>query len=99
VSLRDGIWISKDLKGATHYFKLSSDQGNADGQFWHGVCLHGTGIPKDLKGAWNYFKLSADQRNADGHFPYGQYLLDGKGISIDLSGACFFSTLCLSRKC
>jgi TPR repeat protein len=51
VCLREGIGISKDLKGAAHLFKLSADQGNADGQWLYGVCLHdGKEISKDLKG-------------------------------------------------
>jgi TPR repeat protein len=37
--LRDGTGISKDLKGAAHYFKLSSDQGNVEGQCQWGMCL------------------------------------------------------------
>jgi TPR repeat protein len=57
--------FQKDLKGAAHYFKLSVDQGNADGEYCYGLCLqYGTGISKDLKRAAHYFKRSADQENA-----------------------------------
>jgi TPR repeat protein len=52
LSLLSSTGISKDLKGATQYFKLSADQGNAVGQWRYGGCLlFGTGISKDLKGA------------------------------------------------
>jgi TPR repeat protein len=55
--LRDGTGISKDLRGAAHYFKLSADQGNADSQWRYGLCRRdGNGISKDLKGAAHYFK-------------------------------------------
>jgi TPR repeat protein len=37
--LHDGIGISKDLKGAAQYFKLSADQGNAKGECQWGICL------------------------------------------------------------
>jgi hypothetical protein len=44
--LWDGIEVSKDLKGAAHYFKLSADQGNAEGQYLRGMCLaDGVALP------------------------------------------------------
>jgi TPR repeat protein/serine/threonine protein kinase len=88
VCLRDGIGISKDLKGAAHHFKLSADQGNAYGQLCYGVCLRdGIGISKDLKGAVHYLKLSADQGNADGQCQWGISLLTGKVVQRDLATA------------
>jgi TPR repeat protein len=42
---RDGKGISKELSGAVHYFKLSADQRNAEGQNGYGCCLRdGKGI-------------------------------------------------------
>jgi TPR repeat protein len=69
--LEHGQCIEKDLKLASYYFKLSADQGNADGQCNYGCCLeHGRCIEKDLKLAAYYFKLSADQGNAGGQSNY-----------------------------
>jgi hypothetical protein len=86
--LRDGIGISKDLRGAADYSKQSADQGNSDGQGAYGVCLRvGIGVSQDLRGAVHYFKLSADQGNAGGQCCYGACLRDGIGILKDLRGA------------
>jgi TPR repeat protein len=61
-----------DLREATHFLKLSADQGNAEGQWRYGVCLQkGDGISKDLRGAAHYYQLSADQGNAFGQLRYG----------------------------
>jgi hypothetical protein len=37
--LGDGIGIPVNFEGAAHYFKLSADQGNADGKWRDGVYL------------------------------------------------------------
>jgi TPR repeat protein len=92
--LQDGQGIPIDLEGAAHYFKLSADQGNANGQWRYGECLRdGKGIPIDLEGAAHYFKLSADQGNAAGQWLYGVCLQDGQGIPIDLEGAAHYFKL------
>jgi TPR repeat protein len=39
-----------DLNGAAHYFKLSADQGDTAGQYWHGQCmLDGDGVSTELQ--------------------------------------------------
>jgi TPR repeat protein len=50
---------------AADYFRLSADQGNAEGQFAYGKSLsNGDGVVMDKSLAAHYFKLSADQGNA-----------------------------------
>jgi TPR repeat protein len=67
---------------------LSTDQGDASGQFAYGACLeHGRGISLDLVEAGRYYKLSADQGDASGQYAYGLCLELGIGIGIDVSKA------------
>jgi TPR repeat protein len=50
-----------NLSEAAHYFKLSADQENADGQFYYGRCReHGRGVAVNLSAAVRYYKQSAD---------------------------------------
>jgi TPR repeat protein len=64
---------------AVHYFKLSPDEGSADGQWQYGECLRdGKDISKDLISTAQYFKLSADQGSAYGQCCYGRYLEMGQ---------------------
>jgi hypothetical protein len=87
---RDNFSGSNDWNGRISQQELESlrfqaDQGNADGQWRHSVCLRdGIGISKEVKSATHYLKLSADQGNADGQWLYGECLRDGTGISQDL---------------
>jgi TPR repeat protein len=47
-----------DLREAAAHFKLSADEGNADGQFHYGNCLlYGQGVPTNYSEAAHYFKL------------------------------------------
>jgi TPR repeat protein len=65
------------LISGARYFKLSADQGNADGQCCYGRSLRdGTGISKDLISAAHYFELSADQGSVDDQCSYGRHLRD-----------------------
>jgi hypothetical protein len=69
IALRDGLGVSKDAVKAAKYFKLSADQGNADGQCLYGIALRdGIGVARNPAEAAKYFKLSADQGNANGLF-------------------------------
>jgi TPR repeat protein len=77
-----------DLPEAVKYYRLSADQGNADGQWRYGFCLEsGKGVGIDLAEAVEYYRLSADQGNADGQWHYGFCLESGKGVEIDLAEA------------
>jgi TPR repeat protein len=64
---------------AIRYFKLSADQGNADGQSSYGLCLvSGIGVPMDKSLGAHYLRLSADQGHPDDQVIYGMYL-NGEG--------------------
>jgi TPR repeat protein len=66
------------LRSAAHYFELSANQRNVDGQCDYGICHQdGEGIWIDLRSAAHYFKLSADQENAAGQGGYGICLQNG----------------------
>jgi TPR repeat protein len=66
ICLFHGRGVPIELPKATHYFKLSADQGNDAAQVRYGQCLfHGRGVPVDLQTAANYFKLAADQGTDD----------------------------------
>jgi TPR repeat protein len=55
ICLQNGEGVSKDLKGAAHYFKVAADQGIAAAQFNYEICLHqGEGVSKKLKAAAYY---------------------------------------------
>jgi TPR repeat protein len=87
------------MRSAAHYFKLSADQGDADGQFCYGICLrYGKGVSSDMRTAAHYFQLSADQGNAVGQVRYGECLLFGKGVSIDMINAAHYFNRC-SKDC
>jgi TPR repeat protein len=76
------------LRSAAHYFKLSADQGDPDGQCFYGLCLRdGKGISPDLRAAAHYLKLSADQQNHFGQYYWAMCLLTGSGLQCDLSSA------------
>jgi hypothetical protein len=88
----DGISINKSL--ATHYFKLSVDQGQAEAQFGYGIILsHGNGISVNKFLAVHYFKLSADQGQAVAQFNFGVMLFHGDGISVNKSLAAHYFKL------
>jgi hypothetical protein len=73
------------LISKAHYFKLSADEGSADGQRRSGRDLRdATDLSKDLISIAHYFKLSADQGNAFGQRRSSRYLRDGIDISTDL---------------
>jgi TPR repeat protein len=53
-----------------------------------GICLHnGKCVSIDLRSAGHYFKLSADQRTVNAHYHSAMRLLQGLGLSRDLSRA------------
>jgi TPR repeat protein len=53
-----GYGVDKDFVRAAEYYRLSAEQGNADGQFNFGVCLeNGSGVDKDLIRAAEYYRL------------------------------------------
>jgi TPR repeat protein len=79
-------------------YKLSADQGNAEGQWRYGVCLlNGEGVEVDLRMAAHYFKLSADQGNAEGQWRYGACLLNGHGVGVDFRMAAHYFKLCADQ--
>jgi TPR repeat protein len=42
-------------------FKLSADEGNAEGAYFYGIALHyGVCVPKDLVGAAGYFQRATE---------------------------------------
>jgi TPR repeat protein len=72
VCLYNGIGVQQNFEMAAYYFKLSADQGLAEGQYRYGICLHkGDGVQRNFEMAAYYFKLSADQGHALGQFKYG----------------------------
>jgi TPR repeat protein len=75
------------------YFKLSSDQGYRDAQFWYSRCLsEGLGIPPNADLALDYLrvyylKLSASQQKADAQFSLGLANLNRISIPVNLDNA------------
>jgi TPR repeat protein len=73
---------------ARDYFKLSADQGNANGQYWYGICLRdGTGTSENQSEAAKYFKLSADEGYPPAQYDYGRCLLNARGVSRNVAEA------------
>jgi TPR repeat protein len=49
------------LRLAAHYFELSANQGNPDGQKKYASCLeHGNGVPEDKNKAGKYYDLAGE---------------------------------------
>jgi localization factor PodJL len=50
------------LAEAVKYWKLSADQGNANGQLGYGICLEaGTGVAKNVEEAKKYYKMAMEK--------------------------------------
>lgn len=73
-----GEGVAMDKTAAAKWFRLSADQGVADGQYNLGQCyLNGHGVPQDIHAAAKWFKLAADQGHAQAQNNCGRcYLLD-----------------------
>ena len=70
-----GITLSKDIKGAAHYFNKAASLGHADSQTAVGMMkLKGLGMEPDAVGAMNMFKRAAEQDNQNGYWLLGKYV-------------------------
>jgi TPR repeat protein len=75
---------AKDYKEAVKWYRLSAEQGYADGQFSLGAMYkNGQGVPQDYKEAVKWWKLSAEQGDADAQLNLGRMYREGKGVPQD----------------
>jgi TPR repeat protein len=73
------------LKSAAHYFKLSADQGNSQGQYCSAMSLlTGSGLQCDIAAAIRYFTLSAENGSSDGQAVVGWMAENGINTARDL---------------
>jgi TPR repeat protein len=57
-----GVGVAQDLVCAAEFYRLSAEQGNADGQCCFGICLElGFGVAQDLVDAADFYQLAAEQ--------------------------------------
>lgn len=68
-----GITLSRDVKGAGHYFAKAANLGHADSQTALGMMkLKGAGVEVDTVGAMNLFRRAVEQGNANGYWLLGK---------------------------
>ena len=70
----DGLdaYERKDYKEAVRLYRLSAEQGNADGQYELGrMYFQGQGVPQDYKEAVKWYRLSAEQGFANAQHNLG----------------------------
>jgi TPR repeat protein len=86
--LENGRGIGFDQVEAARYYKMSGDQGNAQGQCHYGKCLeHGRGVDRDEVAADHYYLLAASQGVAEAQYLCGHRLLMAHGVDQDLAMA------------
>jgi uncharacterized protein len=81
--LPDGIdaFDRGDYKEAIRLFRISAEQGNADGQVNLGTMYgKGLGVPQDYKEAFRLFRLSAEQGNDNGQYNLGVMYMNGREV-------------------
>jgi uncharacterized protein len=89
---QDGVDAAKkgDYKEAVKWFRLSAEQGNADGQYELGLMyFKGQGVPQDYKEAVKWYRLAAEQGVAQAQLLLGSvyYLVEQPGIPHDYEKA------------
>jgi TPR repeat protein len=79
IAAQKGPGVEKDLIRAAEFYRLSTEQGNSNGQNHFGYCLErGMGVEKDLIRAAEYYRLSEEQRNSDGRYNLGRNFESGQ---------------------
>ena len=77
----NGNGVQRDYVEAVRLFKLSAEQGNANGQNNLGfLYMNGQGVEKNDVEAVRLFRLSAEQGHSDGQCNLGVHYLDGQGV-------------------
>lgn len=80
-----GDKVKKDYIKAFKYFKIAADMGNAEAQYYTGLCYYsGNGTSINFNEAYKYFKKSADSGNTEALYYMGRCLISGKGVKKDI---------------
>jgi TPR repeat protein len=73
-----------DRKESVKWYTMAAEQGNADAQFWLGICYRqGEGVDRDEKEGFKWLTKSAEQGNADAQFCLGNCYEYGSGVDKD----------------
>lgn len=75
-----GHW-GQNYKTALKYFRIASQQGNADAQYYLGrMHFEGLGINQNFSTALKWLQKAAEQGNSDAMFYLGQMYEKGEGV-------------------
>ena len=90
----NGEGVPKDYSQAASAFRLSADQGFAEGQYWLGVMYaRGLGVAKDHSEAVRLYGLAADKGNTDAQMGLGAMYALGMGVPQDYTKGYFWFTI------
>ena len=86
--LLNGRGVERHCVSAFEYLRLAAEHGHVGSMVECGICLRDgkIGIDPDLQGAASYFQRAALLGDAAGQLYYGECLLDGLGVSVNVSG-------------
>ncbi len=92
--LFNGIGIEKNIDEALYWFKISSDNGSVDGEFYYARTLTSTG--KHAEAYKIYYQLS-NSGNLASIFRVGHSLIHGKGVEIDCNKGYHYLSIAASE--
>ena len=79
----EGLYVTRDINKAIHYYSLAADQNYPNAQINLGAIYHeGQYISRDISKAIHYYTLAANQNNPNAQFNLGLTLFKIKRIAI-----------------
>ena len=94
----EGLYVTRDIDKAIHYYSLASNQNYPQAQFKLGLIYHeGRYVTRDINNAIHYYTLASNQNVQQAQLNLGLIYIEGRYVTRDIDKAIHYYSLAANQ--